>query len=140
MLFAVIEEAPEATPSAAAAPTSLAVNREEMLNRLGGDEALFNDVVAIFLEDCPQRLAAIKAAVEARDGEQIRQTAHALKGAAGNLAAAGLFEAAKVLERLGAERRLDAAQGAWRRLWTEAAAVLDQLRRFETAHRNEVRL
>jgi CheY-like chemotaxis protein len=133
MLFAAVEQAvdvqaPEQPPAAGGA-----IDRAEMLQRLGGDQSLFDDVVALFLEDCPLRLAAIKAAVEARDGDAIRKTAHTLKGAAGNLAAGGLFEAARVLERLGAESRFDAAEGAWRRLSAEASAVLDQLRRFESS-------
>ena len=139
MLFAAIEQVPAPTPAAVDSEATSGINRDEMLQRLGGDQALFDDVVALFLEDCPLRLAAIKAAVDARNGEEIRQTAHALKGAAGNLAAGGLFEAAKVLERLGAESRFDAAEGAWRRLATEATAVLDQLRRFESSTRIEVR-
>src|SRR5581483_1583985 len=98
---------------------------------VSGDEQLMHDVVRIFLEDCPARLAAVAAAVERRDAEAIRSAAHALKGAAGNLAASGLFEAARVLERLGAESRLDAAAAAARVVAAEAANVVDALRRFE---------
>ena len=79
-----------------------AVDRDLLMERLGGDEELLIDVVRIFLDDCPVRLAAIKAAVDSRDAERIRTTAHALKGAAANLSAQGLFEAAGMLERLGA--------------------------------------
>jgi CheY-like chemotaxis protein/HPt (histidine-containing phosphotransfer) domain-containing protein len=132
MLFAAVEQAADVPTSLPPAATG-AIDRDEMLQRLGGDQTLFDDVVALFLEDCPVRLAAIKAAVDARDGDAIRKTAHTLKGAAGNLAAGGLFEAARVLERLGAEARFDAAEGAWRRLSAEASAVLDQLRRFESS-------
>jgi HPt (histidine-containing phosphotransfer) domain-containing protein len=64
----------------------------------------------LFLEDCPARLAAIKLAIDRGDADQIRETAHALKGAAGNLSATGLFEAASTLERLGGEHRIDAAR------------------------------
>jgi CheY-like chemotaxis protein len=131
MLSAAVEQG--ADVPALQPPAAAAIDRAEMLQRLGGDQSLFDDVVALFLEDCPVRLAAIKAAVDARDGDAIRKTAHTLKGAAGNLAAGGLFEAARVLERLGAESRFDAAEGAWRRLAAEASAVLDQLRRFESS-------
>jgi CheY-like chemotaxis protein len=143
MLFATLEH--EATPkSASPAPKSAspspaaepiahpAIDRGTMLDRLGGDPELFNEVIQLFLEDCPVRLAAIKAAVDAKDREQIRLTAHALKGAAGNLSVGGLFEAAHTLERLGADGRMDAIPAAWRQLATEAAAVLDALRRSET--------
>ena len=39
------------------------------------------------------------------------------------------MEAASVLERLGAESRLDAAEAAWRPLSVEASHVIDELRR-----------
>jgi PAS domain S-box-containing protein len=127
MLFAVVEQDAEGrTPT----ETPSGVDRAAMLERLGGDEALLVDVVKVFLDDCPVRLARIKAAVDSRDAERIRQEAHGLKGAAGNLSASGLFDAARTLEHVGAERRLDAAEAAWRRLYGEATAVLDQFRRF----------
>jgi HPt (histidine-containing phosphotransfer) domain-containing protein len=70
--------------------------------------------------------------VDSRDAEQIRMAAHALKGAAGNLSAQGLFDAAGRLERIGAEGRLEAAEAAWRGLLVEAANVIDVLTSLET--------
>ena len=78
------------------------------------------------------RLAAIRTAVDREDAEQIRVTAHALKGAAGNISATKLFDATAALERIGAEGRLPAARAAWRRLESEAATAMQALREFET--------
>jgi two-component system sensor histidine kinase/response regulator len=112
----------------AAAP----IDHDSLMKRLGGDVQLFAEVTRLFLEDCPVRLAAIGAAVDREDAEQIRATAHALKGAAGNISATKLFEATAALERIGAERRLPAARAAWRRLEAEAAIAMQILREFET--------
>ena len=51
-----------------------------------------------------------------------------MKGIAANLSATGLFEAAQVLERIGAESRMAAAEAAWRQLSVEASHVIDVLR------------
>ena len=137
MLYAILEgdaEAidprmlPDPDPDPARPPT---IDSDQFMRRLGGDEQLFMDVIQLFLHDCPLRLAAIKEAVDERDPEKIRTTAHALKGAAANLSAAGLFDAAAVLERIGAEARVNAAEAGWRRLAAEAAEVMDVLRECE---------
>jgi CheY-like chemotaxis protein len=127
------EAGPVVSPSAAAgqpAPPAT-IDRQVVMKRLGGDAELFDEVSRLFLEDCPIRLAAISAAVDREDAEQIRVTAHALKGAAGNISAMRLFEATAALERIGAERRLPAARSAWRRLEAEAAIAMQALREFE---------
>jgi HPt (histidine-containing phosphotransfer) domain-containing protein len=98
-----------------------------LLNRLSGDAELMTDVIRIFLDGCPARLAAINDAVTSRNPEALRTAAHALRGAAGNLSAIGLFEAAQVLERIGAESRMDAADGACRQFSVEASQVIDVL-------------
>jgi CheY-like chemotaxis protein len=108
------------------------IDRDRIMKRMGGDANLFAEVIRLFLEDCPVRLAAISAAVDLNDAEQIRMTAHALKGAAGNLSATALVDATAVLERIGAEGRLPAARAAWRKLEAEAAIAMQTLREFET--------
>jgi HPt (histidine-containing phosphotransfer) domain-containing protein len=138
MLYATVEhEASSEAPSRGAPlPQTLkasAVDRNLALRRPEGDEGLLAEVIQLFLEDCPARLAVIKLAIDRGDADQIRVTAHALKGAAGNLSATGLFEAASTLERLGGEHRIDAARAAWRQLAAEAAAALDALRQFESS-------
>ena len=132
---AVSVSAPGATgaPGKPEAPAPVVlIDRGHIMKRLGGDEELFAEVIRLFLEDCPVRLAAIKKAVDHDDAEQIRQTAHALKGAAGNMSATKLVEATATLERIGAEGRLYAASAAWRQLSAEAAVAMETLRGFET--------
>ncbi len=130
MLFSTVEDDAPAAPAARAA--SPAFDRTAALERLAGNEKLLSDVIGSFLDDCPARLNAIKAAVDARDSDTIRREAQRLKGAASNLSASGLFDAAEILERVGAESRLDAADAAWRRLSMAASEVLTTLRQHET--------
>jgi PAS domain S-box-containing protein len=115
-----------------ATPAAPAIDRDSAMQRMGGDRELFAEVSRLFLEDCPGRLAAIGAAVDRGDAEQIRATAHALKGAAGNMSATRLFDATAALERIGEEGRVPAARAAWRRLEAEAATAMQALREFDS--------
>ncbi len=128
-LYEVVERGSDG--SVPAAQGTLAFNQTALLERLGGDQVLMLDIIRLFLADCPRRLGAIKAAVDARDGQQIRSTAHALRGSAGTLSAVALADAAHTLERLGAEARFEAAEAAWRTLSTEAASLMTTLRQIE---------
>jgi two-component system, sensor histidine kinase and response regulator len=131
LLFAVVEQGATGMVATTPARSAGPVDYEVLLERLGGDVELVADVARLFLEFCPGGVAAIKAAIDRRDAIGLTTTAHALKGAAANLSARALCDAAQTLERLGAELRLEPAQAAWRRLSVEAAAVMDTLRQFD---------
>ncbi len=107
--------------------------RAAALEQLGGDERLLSDIIRRFLYECPGRVSAIKTAVAARNAQGICTEAAELRRAAGNLSALGLFDAASILEKLGAEARFEAAEGAWRRLAQEATQVLEALRVSEVS-------
>jgi signal transduction histidine kinase/HPt (histidine-containing phosphotransfer) domain-containing protein/ActR/RegA family two-component response regulator len=104
------------------------IDLQDFRRRVGGDEQLLREILCIFTRECEGQLAAIREAVQAADAGRIMVTAHALKGAAGNISATRLSEAARDLERIGSECRLDAAAAAWRVLSDEAVRVLDALR------------
>jgi two-component system sensor histidine kinase/response regulator len=129
MLFAVVEQDGDGGDAQTAVAAPAAFDEAALRHRLSGDQTLMTDVIRVFLEDLPARLAAIHEAVASRDAEALRAAAHALKGSAANLSAVGLFEAAHVLERIGGESRMDAADAAWRQLSVEASNVVDVLRR-----------
>jgi CheY-like chemotaxis protein len=128
-LFAVVEgngdddwiQTPVAGP--------ITFDEEALRHRLSGDGDLMTDVIRVFVEDLPERLAAIKNAATDRNAGALRAAAHALKGAAGNLSAIRLAEAAGVLERIGTGAHMDAADAAWRQLSVEASNLLDVLSR-----------
>ena len=64
------------------------------------DEALTmtREVIGLFLGDAPRRLQAIANAVAAQDAGELATAAHALKGAAGNVGAVAMQQAADHLE------------------------------------------
>jgi two-component system sensor histidine kinase/response regulator len=128
MLFAVVEEDGIGDGIHPAVAGPMTFDPGALLRRVSGDHDLMTDVIRLFLEDLPARLAEIHDAVTGRNAEGLRAAAHALKGAAANLSAGGLFDMAGVLERIGAESRMDAAEAAWRQLSVEASNVIDVLR------------
>ena len=67
------------------------VNVNEALERLGGDKALYDDLLVHF-KDSP-RYANLVQAIEGDRVDEAFQLAHALKGTAGNLGFTRLFEA-----------------------------------------------
>ena len=123
-LFEAVERSGTVSAPASTDPLEAVIDRTDLLRRLCGDEALLAEVIALFLVDCPARLATIKLAVDARDGERIRTAAHALKGAAANLSARGVMEAARALEQIGASGDLDHVTAAWSLLEAEGARLL----------------
>jgi HPt (histidine-containing phosphotransfer) domain-containing protein len=100
-----------------------------MRRRLGDDD-LIAEITAIFLADCPVRLAEIKTAVDARDRDAIRTAAHALKGAAGAVSAAPVAECARALERMAEAGDIDPelADAAWASLQAESARLVAALK------------
>jgi HPt (histidine-containing phosphotransfer) domain-containing protein len=108
-------------------------DEDALLERVSGDHKLMAEVIRLFLDELPMRLHAIQIAVAAENAEALRVSAHALRGAAGNLSVDGLVEAARILERLGADAHMNAAGAAWTTLSVEAGNVTDILRRHAAA-------
>jgi signal transduction histidine kinase/CheY-like chemotaxis protein/HPt (histidine-containing phosphotransfer) domain-containing protein len=136
VLYATVEQVGDDVPKAAPQdqPAASPIDREALLNRVGGDEELLMEIVQLFLVDCPLRVAAIKEAVAGGNPDEIRLAAHALKGSASNMSAIALTAAARTIERLGTERRVDAAPAALRELSAQAVLALDVLRQWVPTH------
>jgi two-component system sensor histidine kinase/response regulator len=110
-------------------PSTSFFDLADLERSMDGDQTLVREMVKIFLDDCPLQMAAIKAAVDARDAAQIRTTAHALKGSAGYLRATLVFEAARKLEAIGREGVLVTADTLHQRLVAEITRLVEELRK-----------
>ena len=99
-------------------------DREQLLTRTGHDVALAGELASIFLDEMPQWIAEVGAAIEAGDGARLQRVAHTVKGAAANFGAGKASDLALILERLGREGALESAVSA-------ADALAAELRRIE---------
>jgi CheY-like chemotaxis protein len=71
------------------------------LRNIGGDRALLEDLVELFLQRYEVMLERIRMALAAKDHAAVEQAAHALKGTANNLSASEVVLSAGQLEALG---------------------------------------
>jgi HPt (histidine-containing phosphotransfer) domain-containing protein len=120
---------------AAAAKGSRPLDREVLLARVEGDEALLDELVRLFVGDVPARLGEVAVALAAGDGPALRRAAHAVKSAVSNFVtgpgctgpASAAVAAARRLEELSAGDDLAAAAGACRALEEAVARLRDEL-------------
>jgi two-component system, sensor histidine kinase and response regulator len=95
---ALFEQIEALRSSRGTSPATVGVDLADLLARCDGDERLLRELVTIFLEDYPARLAAVQAAARRRDAGALQAAAHALTGGAGNFGAREAVEAAQQLE------------------------------------------
>ena len=82
-------------------------DREALLERLGGDAELVDEIVQIFLESAAEMIDTVDSAVADGDAHRVERSAHALKGALLNIAAESVAERALRLEQVGRSGELE---------------------------------
>jgi signal transduction histidine kinase/CheY-like chemotaxis protein/HPt (histidine-containing phosphotransfer) domain-containing protein len=81
------------------APSTAHIDRKGPLQRLGGDIALFNEVLGIFVEESLPRRLDLEKALAVGDRESLRALAHKLRGGSRTIGAEPLAAAAEALEK-----------------------------------------
>lgn len=94
------------------------VDAAALLDRFGNDVEFAREIVELFLQDCPRRVAALREALARRDSAALQFVAHSFKGSVSNFAAPDALAAALRLEVIGATS--DLAHAA------EACAALER--------------
>jgi HPt (histidine-containing phosphotransfer) domain-containing protein len=93
-------------------------------------EDILDELVQVFLEDAPSRMAAIDSAVRAASRDDIKNSAHAYKSAAASMGAWQLSDLLRQLESAGAEgdeSRAEALLSKVRIAHDSVVATLQQL-------------
>lgn len=78
----------------------------EELKQMSGEDFI-NELIDAFLEDAPNMIANMQAALDAKDAESFRRNAHSLKSNANTFGAADLAVQAKELEYMARENNLE---------------------------------
>ena len=103
------------------------LNWERALENADGSEELLIELAGVFIEECPEMMRQIRAAIDACDAPALQRTAHSLKGSARIFAAAAASEAAMRLEAMGADGDLLGAADGWTVLGAEVERLIAAL-------------
>jgi CheY-like chemotaxis protein len=98
-------------------------DRKKALANVGGDEELLAEIVTAFGEECPQRIAQIRDALNRGDAKLLQRAAHTIKGNAGTVGAPSVAALARRLEELGESGETAGAE----ELTDQLESVLDRL-------------
>ena len=80
---------------------SMPFDKPGALKRLGNDQELLQEVIAIFLEDVSNQVNQIVEGIESENLDTITHFAHQLKGASGNVGAEELYLLTEGIELIG---------------------------------------
>ncbi|MBW6488266.1 Hpt domain-containing protein [Sulfurimonas sp.] len=80
------------------------VDYEDMAKAIGLKPKHIPLLIASFIEESASTMESLKNAIEARDYEKIRSSAHAIKGSAGNLKFNEVYEMARDIEFAGVKQ------------------------------------
>jgi len=103
-----------------------------MLSRLDGDVELAQQLAAIFVDEYPQMLDRLRAALTSGVPDDVRRAAHALKGSVSNFVDGGPTATAFELENMGRSGQLEGTSAVLDRLERELAALSASLRQFHS--------
>jgi CheY-like chemotaxis protein len=83
--------------------------KSDVLDGLGGDENLLQEICSIFLQESPKLMQKLREGIAARDSEAVAHAAHSLKGELVYLSNQEAALAASELEDMGHEKNLSRA-------------------------------
>ncbi len=101
-------------------------DEEGLLERVGGSRKMVRILLEEFLQEMSCWMEELQRAAEEKSFEALREEAHKIKGAAGNMGALGIGEVAKALENEGVRKNGEELE----RLLGELKTQLETLRRY----------
>lgn len=91
-------------------PSGPCLDRQKIDEFIAGDAELFDEMIALVLDEYPRRMAQIAAAIRQSDGKALERSAHSLKGALSYFCRKFILQALQTLERHGRELNFAAAE------------------------------
>jgi HPt (histidine-containing phosphotransfer) domain-containing protein len=107
---------------------------DQMIARLGGDEELAQQLVTLFIGECPRMMTHVRESVADGTPDLVRRAAHAFKGSVSNFMSEGPTVTAFALESIGREGRIADAPATLARLEREVDVLMTQLRAYEATY------
>jgi signal transduction histidine kinase/DNA-binding response OmpR family regulator len=107
------------------------IDHELLMESSCGDPALAADLIRMYLDQSPIRIAELQSALDSNDRGAMERAAHQLRGSLGTIGASHVVEVATRLEELSRSAALEALADALAELEREMTRVLPELLSIE---------
>ncbi|HTL47095.1 MAG TPA: PAS domain S-box protein [Verrucomicrobiae bacterium] len=105
------------------------LDKEEGMAHVGGDEELYQKILRVFMEQTPEQLTRLEAALQRGQADVVEREAHGIKGAAANIGAVRLSKAALKIEDAAEARQIQKVGADLKILKTEFESLAAYLKR-----------
>ncbi|MFW5735001.1 MAG: Hpt domain-containing protein, partial [Oceanidesulfovibrio sp.] len=130
--FADVDAVPQAAPDISAQANML-LRRSVVWDRLGGDEALYDELLGVFASEMSVIVKGMEQAAGENNMNRLALLGHTLKSASATIGAMSIRETAVQLEHAAREQRAEAALALVRKLANERDAFLEYRNRSSVA-------
>ena len=103
------------------------LNMGAALERMGGDEELYHEIKAVFLEDAAVQLKSLAEVLATEDRSEIQRIAHSLKSASGSVGGEAMQASAKRLEDAAPSETLTGLESMFESLCAEFERLQSEL-------------
>jgi len=103
-------------------------DRNSLMDRVGGNEAILENIVQLFLKETPKQIGDLEARLASNNMEEATNVAHSIKGSAGNFGATQMREVAYSLEKYCRDNHIEKANEAF----IELKGCFDTLKDYMT--------
>jgi len=105
-------------------------NSEAVLSRFQHDFGIFQHAAALFIPECTQKVAEVRAALDRQDRPSLQKTLHALKGVASYFSTDAVTTVAEEMETLASQGQIAEIEILFVRLKEEAEQLNQAITRF----------
>ena len=103
------------------------MDQERALENVGGNREILNEMIDLFVNECPKQMQEIKSAHTAGDLPRLTRSAHTLKGSVALFAADEATAAAKRIEFMGRNNNVEEFDAAWAELQEDIDQLMSKL-------------
>jgi signal transduction histidine kinase/CheY-like chemotaxis protein len=107
---------------------------KQMLEQLGGDENLLQEVIEIFVDQAPTHVETLRRALTQGDAGMVEKTAHSMKGELGYLGISEVTQKARILEELGRKHDLEQAARVFVSFEREISGIVSAMKRTKSGN------
>ena len=97
--------------------------QELALERVGGDTEFLKELIELFRSDYPEKLAQLSKGIKEEDYKTIKETAHNIKSASGNLSLTRVYDLSFKIEGMGKESKIKNIEKAYNKLEEELGKI-----------------